>query len=106
MSSASTPLWLNSLLSLHGADVLRLKGIVRIEGHETPMVVQAVHHVPHALVSLPPRAAEAWGDTETQIVVIHRGLPETGLRESFAAALGLTPTAERHYHRRTKGSLP
>ena len=80
-------LWLNSLLSLHGARVLRLKGIARIEGMPRPVVLQAVHHVLHALTLLPPRAAEAWGDKGGEIVVIHRGLPEAGLHASFAAAL-------------------
>ncbi|HEY1935113.1 MAG TPA: GTP-binding protein, partial [Acetobacteraceae bacterium] len=80
-------LWLDSLLSLHGADVLRLKGIVRIVGVEHPMVIQAVHHVLHRPTSLPLRAEAAWRDTGGEIVVIQRGLPEAGLRASFAAAL-------------------
>jgi G3E family GTPase len=80
-------LWLDSLLSLHGADVLRLKGIVRIEGNAQPVVLQAVHHVLHRLTTLSPRAARAWGSSGGEIVVIQRGLPEAGLRASFAAAL-------------------
>jgi G3E family GTPase len=81
-------LWLDSLLSLHGADVLRLKGIVRIAGAEQPvMVLQAVHHVLHRLARLPPRAVAAWGNNASEIVVIQRGLPEAGLRASFAEAL-------------------
>ena len=81
-------LWLDSLLSLHGADVLRLKGIVRIAGVEQPLVLQAVHHVLHGLIRLPPRAEAAWAGTGSEIVVIQRGLPEAGLRASFAAAAG------------------
>jgi G3E family GTPase len=87
-------LWLNSLLSLHGADVLRVKGIVRIAGIEQPLVLQAVHHVLHELVGLSLRAEAAWAGTGSEIVVIQRGLPEPGLRASFAAALhsgGETP---------------
>jgi G3E family GTPase len=85
---AALALWLNSLLSLHGAAVLRLKGIARIEGSsEVPLVLQAVHHVLHAPGPLPPAAAATWAGTGAEIVVIHRGLSETGLRESFAAAL-------------------
>ena len=80
-------LWLDSLLSLHGADVLRLKGIVRIAGVARPVVVQAVHHVLHRLVTLRREAEAAWGGTGSEIVVIQRGLPEAGLRASFAAAL-------------------
>ncbi|MGA3000986.1 MAG: GTP-binding protein [Acetobacteraceae bacterium] len=80
-------LWLDSLLSLHGAEVLRLKGIARVEGVEQPLVLQAVHHVLHGLVRLPPRAEAAWAGTGSEIVVIQRGLSESGLRASFAAAL-------------------
>jgi G3E family GTPase len=80
-------LWLDSLLSLHGADVLRLKGIVRIAGVEQPVVIQAVHHVLHHLVRLSPQAEQAWGSTGSEIVVIHRGLPDAGLRASFESAL-------------------
>jgi G3E family GTPase len=80
-------LWLDSLLSLHGADVLRLKGIVRIAGLEQPVVLQAVHHVLHKLVTLSPEAEQAWGSSGGEIVVIQRGLPESGLVASFEAAM-------------------
>jgi G3E family GTPase len=80
-------LWLDSMLSLHGANVLRLKGIVRIAGVGQPVVVQAVHHVLHRLVTLSPKAERQWAGAGGEIVVIHRGLPEAGLRASFEAAL-------------------
>jgi G3E family GTPase len=87
IQGAALKLWLDSLLSLHGAEILRLKGIVRLEGAARPVVIQAVHHVLHRPVSLPPQAEAAWGGTGSEIVVIQRGLPEDGLRASFAAAL-------------------
>jgi G3E family GTPase len=80
-------LWLTSLLSLHGADVLRLKGIVRVVGIGQPVILQGVHHVLHRLTALPLQAEAAWGGTGSEIVVIHRGLPEAGLLASFEAAL-------------------
>ena len=80
-------LWLDSLLSLHGANVLRLKGIVRIAGIERPVVLQAVHHVLHRLAMLPPAGRAGVGRCGGEIVVIHRGLSEAGLRASFEAAL-------------------
>jgi G3E family GTPase len=88
-------LWLDSLLSLHGADVLRLKGIVRIAGVSQPVVVQAVHHVLHGLATLPPRAETAWAGEGSEIVVIYRGLPEEGLKQSFNAALAFGYAGER-----------
>ena len=79
--------WLESVLSLRGTQVLRLKGIVRITGLTRPVVIQAIHHVLHPLTWLPAKAEKAWGGSGGEIVVIHRGLPEDGLRASLAAAL-------------------
>ena len=76
-------LWLDSLLSLQGEKVLRVKGLVRIPGEDRPVVVQAVHHVPHPPAFLAGAAAAATG---TRIVVIARGLSAAGLRTSFAVA--------------------
>ncbi len=83
LPAAGLDLWLDSLLSLRGADVLRLKGVVQVAGEARPRVLQAVHHVRHPPVWL-ERAR-----TESHIVVIHRGLPEAGLRASLAAAMAV-----------------
>ncbi len=85
-------LWLDSLLSLQGERVLRVKGLVRVEGVAHPVVLHAVHHVPHPPVLL--ERADAPAGTRivvpqgTRIVVIARGLSEAGLRASFAQAMG------------------
>ena len=75
--------WLNSLLSLRGDRVLRLKGLVRVAGHDRPIVLQGVHHVLHQPVFL-ERDVALGG---SQIVLITRGLSASGLRASFAAAM-------------------
>ncbi len=76
-------LWLESLLSLRGDAILRLKGLVQMEGEAGPIVLQGVHHVMHPWFRLP-----AWpGDARTQLVVITQGLDAAGLRASFAAAM-------------------
>ncbi|HUN42330.1 MAG TPA: GTP-binding protein [Acetobacteraceae bacterium] len=77
-------LWLESVLSLHGDAVLRLKGLVRLVGVERLVVLQGVHHVLHPSVFLPRQAEDAGG---TRIVLITRGLSAKGLRASFAAAI-------------------
>ena len=76
--------WLDSLLSLRGADVLRIKGLVDVAGIAAPVVLQAVHQVVHPAVRLP-----AWpgGRAMTELVVIHQGLPESGVRASWREAL-------------------
>jgi G3E family GTPase len=75
--------WLNSVLSLRGDRVLRLKGLVRLAGHDRPIVLQGVHHVLHPPVFLEHDAAPAG----SQIVLITRGLSAAGLRASFADAM-------------------
>ena len=75
-------LWLDSLLSLRGAYVLRLKGLVHVEGQAGPLVLQGVHHVLHQVTRLP-----AWPDgiARTQLVLITQGLSPRGLQASFQA---------------------
>ncbi|MGA3400626.1 MAG: GTP-binding protein [Acetobacteraceae bacterium] len=80
----SLQLWLESVLSLRGSDVLRLKGLVRLAGDDRLVVLQGVHHVLHPPVFLERQAADA-GDT--RIVLITRGLSAVGLRASFATAI-------------------
>jgi len=77
-------LWLESVLSLHGDAVLRLKGLVQVEGEQWPVVLQGVHHVLHPPVFLGQQAGASGG---TRIVLITRGLSAAGLRASFAAAM-------------------
>ena len=76
--------WLDSILSLRGEQVLRLKGIVALEGEPAPLVLQAVHHVVHPLAPLPSRPD---GPLRTEIVLITDGLSPRGLAASFADAL-------------------
>jgi G3E family GTPase len=75
--------WLDSVLSLRGDRVLRLKGLVHVTGHDRPIVLQGVHHVLHPPVFLSHNMAPAG----SQIVLITRGLSASGLRASFATAM-------------------
>jgi G3E family GTPase len=76
--------WLDSLLSLRGQDVLRLKGLVSLAGEARPLVLQGVQHVLH-----PPIFLDHWpiSPPATELVLITRGLTRRGLEESFAAAI-------------------
>lgn len=64
-------IWLESIISLRGNDLLRIKGIVNVEGSDTPVVVHGVQHVLH-----PPTKLNAWpdGDHTTRVVFITRNL--------------------------------
>jgi G3E family GTPase len=77
--------WLESVLSLRGDGVLRLKGLVWLQGEARPVVLQGVHHVLHPPVHL-DRTDQQEG--VTRIVLITRGLSPAGLRASFATAMG------------------
>ena len=78
-------LWLGMLLNRHGARILRLKGLVAVEGADTPVVIQGVQHLVH-----PPRHLPAWpdGTARTRLVLIGRDLDGDLLRRSFAAFTG------------------
>jgi G3E family GTPase len=76
--------WLESVLSLRGDAMLRLKGLVWLQGESQAVVLQGVHHVLHPPVHL-DRHSQPEG--ATRIVLITRGLSAAGLRASFAAAM-------------------
>jgi G3E family GTPase len=88
----SLRLWLESVLSLRGDAVLRLKGIVWLQGETRPIVLQGVHHVLHPPVHL-DRPVQLEG--ATRIVLITRGLSSAGLRASFATAVSSATAAAR-----------
>ncbi len=79
-------MFLELLRSLHGPNLLRMKGIVKLaEDPERPAVVHGVQHVFHPMSRL-----ERWPDDDrrTRLVFITRDLPEKTVRELFAAFLG------------------
>jgi G3E family GTPase len=83
--AAAFELFLELLRSLHGPNLLRLKGIVKIEEMPgTPLVVHAVQHVLH-----PPATLPSWPDADrrTRLVFIVRDIEERTIRELFDAFL-------------------
>ncbi len=78
-------LWLGMLLNRHGARILRLKGLVAVEGVDTPVVIQGVQHLVH-----PPRHLPAWPDgaPRTRLVLIGHALDASLLRRSYGAFTG------------------
>jgi G3E family GTPase len=76
--------WLESLASLRGPDLLRVKGIVHVRDRSRPVVVHAVQHVLH-----PPRELQDWPDADrrSRIVFITRDIAEAALKKSFRAAV-------------------
>ncbi|MEO8037733.1 MAG: GTP-binding protein [Betaproteobacteria bacterium] len=74
--------WLSLLLNRHGDDVLRVKGILQVQGSAAPVFINAVQHVVH-----PPLHLERWPteDQRSRIVFITRGLDHALLRRSLEA---------------------
>jgi Cobalamin synthesis protein cobW C-terminal domain len=79
-------MFLDLLRSMHGPNLLRLKGVVKIaETPQSPLVVHGVQHVFHPPVRLPQ-----WpdGDERTRIVLITRDLEPRVVGRLFDAFLG------------------
>lgn len=73
-------LWLDTLIALRGPDILRVKGIVFLEGLETPFVFHGVQHLFD-----PPVPMRDWpgGDRRSRIVVIARDITRPELVRSL-----------------------
>ena len=72
--------WLDTLISLRGPDVLRIKGIVFLEGIDLPFVFHGVQHVFD-----PPVQLKEWpkDDRRSRIVVIARDLSQPEIQASL-----------------------
>ncbi|WP_250517914.1 GTP-binding protein [Caballeronia sp. INDeC2] len=72
--------WLDVLMSLLGVSMLRIKGILNVEGQEQPIVIHGVQHVFH-----PPVALDAWpsDDRRSRIVFITRSIGRETIEQSF-----------------------
>jgi len=84
--AAAFDMFIDLMRSMHGPNLLRLKGIVKLaETPESPLVIHGVQHIFHPPVRLP-----YWpdGDQRTRIVLITRDLEEPTVRALFDAFLG------------------
>jgi G3E family GTPase len=75
---------LDLLTSLRGPDLIRVKGIVNVDGK--PVVVQGVQHIFH-----PPVSLDRWpsSDTNSRIVFITRNISAETIRGLFLAVTSL-----------------
>jgi G3E family GTPase len=73
--------WASMLLHRHGADVLRLKGLLNVEGVPTPVLINGVQHIVH-----PPSHLEQWPDADrrSRLIFIVRGLKRARIERSLA----------------------
>jgi G3E family GTPase len=76
--------WLRSLASLRGADILRMKGILCIEGSGAPIAVHGIQSMLH-----PPKRLKGWGGEapNSRVVIIGRDLDAAGVDHALDTAL-------------------
>jgi G3E family GTPase len=82
---------METLIALRGGNLLRVKGILNVEGCRGPVVVQYVQHLAH-----PPVELEVWPDANraSRVVFITRGIAERDVKALFAAIAMLAKSAE------------
>jgi len=80
-------MFLDLVRSMHGPNLLRVKGIVKIaETPDTPVVIHGVQHVFH-----PPVTLEVWPDADrrTRLVFIVNDIAPRAIEDLFNAFLGV-----------------
>ncbi len=76
--------WLNQLVQAHGKDLLRIKGVINLEGEDRRFVFHGVH------MTLDGRPGTPWQSSETrmnQVVFIGRNLDQAVLHRGFAGCI-------------------
>jgi G3E family GTPase len=74
--------FLEALLTTHGENMLRVKGVLNVVGEERPVAVHGVQHVFH-----PPTALPAWtgDDRRSRLVFITRDIGRKAIEDTFRA---------------------
>ena len=77
--------WLARLRAAHGPELLRVKGILELQGEDRPVAIHGIHHVFH-----PPVTLREWppGPRQSRLVLIVKGLDLAMLRSGFLDAVG------------------
>jgi G3E family GTPase len=77
---------MDTLMSLRGPDLLRVKGFLDVEGCKGPVAVQFVQHLAH-----PPVELVEWpdGSRQSRVVFITRNISEKQVRDLFQAVKAL-----------------
>ena len=76
---------IQGLINAHGADILRIKGVLNIQGRQTPTVIHGVQHVFH-----PPVLLDAWPDADhrSRLVFITRDVAKETVARSLSSLDG------------------
>jgi G3E family GTPase len=76
--------WIEMLITIRGADLLRIKGILNVAGSDAPVAIHGIQHLFH-----PPAMLPAWqgADRRSRIVFITRDLERAWLEQSMTEFL-------------------
>ena len=92
-------IWLSMLLHRHGEQVLRVKGLLNVEGLPTPVLINGVQHLVH-----PPSHLAGWPDDDhrSHLIFIVQGLPRERIEDALTVFNGLAnlmpPSVPRPHH--------
>lgn len=80
--------WLDILMDFVGSNILRIKGILNVEGQDQPLVVHGVQHIFHPPVPLP-----AWPgkDRRSRLVFITRDVEQDIIETIFRVLRDMLP---------------
>jgi G3E family GTPase len=76
--------WIEMLITMRGADLLRIKGILNVAGSDVPVAIHGIQHLFHPPAMLPGWSGE---DQRSRIVFITRDLERAWLEQSMAEFL-------------------
>ena len=76
--------WIEMLITMRGADLLRIKGILSVVGSDAPVAIHGIQHLFHPPATLPGWTGE---DRRSRIVFITRDLERAWLEQSMAEFL-------------------
>lgn len=76
--------WIEMLITMRGADLLRIKGILNVAGSDAPVAIHGIQHLFH-----PPAVLPGWQgeDRRSRIVFITRDLERAWLEQSMTEFL-------------------
>jgi G3E family GTPase len=77
--------WVEMMISLHGGNLLRIKGVLNVAGADGPIAIHGVQHLFH-----PPVELKAWPDADrrSRLVFITRDIDGDTMTRSLEAFLG------------------
>ena len=83
--------WLSVLEGFMGDKILRVKGILNVEGHERPVIVHGVQHILHPLSHL---QSDEGNGVQSNVVFITQDIDKAEIEHAFHKFPGVVPGAQ------------